>query len=397
MSKLIFLRLLVLCAACSFFISACGAPELQVTNTPVPGLAGKAASFDNIEIDQANHRLYVADRTTQGIDVFDLSTSGARYMQTVPLASSPNGLAIAPDLATLFVGTAAGSVAVIDINNASPLLYMVTTEVPTGGTSVDLLDYDASQHLVYASNGADGTIRTIDAQTMKMKATFHVGQALEQPRFNKADGMLYVTSPIADALFQIDPADGTIKNKFALAGCQPTGLAINPTANQALIACKATVMSWNLRTGKSHVFSEVVGGDIVSYSAKVDRFFVASPHTTRPSVVGIFGRNPISYVASAATAGRGNSAAYDETNDVIYTPDTRLGSAGIASFSLSASQTPLSYLPSLSFFAVLLAVVGLLFYFVGRSADPVRRLEAEPKAPVDRAARVKAALQSADR
>src|ERR1700682_6578013 len=99
MSILIFLRLLVLGAACSFLISACGAPELQVTNTPVPGLAGKAASFDNIEIDQANHRLYVADRTTQGIDVFDLSASGASYMQTVPLASSPNSMARAAHLA----------------------------------------------------------------------------------------------------------------------------------------------------------------------------------------------------------------------------------------------------------------------------------------------------------
>jgi hypothetical protein len=151
-------------------------------------------------------------------------------------------------------------------------------------------------------------------------------------------------------------------------------------------------MSWDLRTGKSHVFNEVVGGDIVSYNAKVDRFFVASPHSTRPSVVGIFGRNPINYVASAVTAGRGNSAAYDERTDVIYTPDTRPGRAGVASFSLSASQTPLSYLPSLSLLAVLLAVVALLFYFVGRSADPVRRREPEPKVPEDRAARIKAAL-----
>lgn len=206
-----------------------------------------------------------------------------------------------------------------------------------------------------------------------------------------------MTSPIADALFQIDPSDGTIKNKFALAGCQPTGLAINPTSNQALIACKTKVMSWDLRTGKSQAFSEVLGGDIVSYNAKVDRFLVASPHTTRPSVVGVFGRNPIAYIASTVTAGNGNSAAYDEAHDFIYTPDTRPGSAGIASFSLSASQTPLSWLPSLSFLAVLLAVVALLFYFVGRSADPVRRREAEPKAEVDRAVRVKAALRSIDR
>jgi DNA-binding beta-propeller fold protein YncE len=394
MSKPILVCLLVLGVACSFLASACGAPELQITSTPVPALAGTTASFDNIEIDQASHRLYVADRTDKGIDVFDISTAAAKYMQTVPLPSSPNGMAIAPDLALLFVGTAAGSVAVIDIKTNSPTLYMVTTEVPTGGTAVDLLDYDATQHLVYAGNGSDGTIRSIDAKTNKIKASFTVGQPVEQPRFNKADGMLYVTSPIADALFQIDPSNGTIKNKFPLAGCQPTGLAINPTSNQALIACRAAVMSWDLRTGKSHVFNDVAGGDIVSYNAKVDRFLVGSPHKTRPSVVGIFGRNPISYVASAATAGSGNSAAYDETNDAIYTPDTRRGSAGVASFSLSASQTPLSYLPSLSFFAVLLAVVALLFYFVGRSADPVRRREPEPRAAADRSVRVKAALRS---
>jgi hypothetical protein len=113
-----------------------------------------------------------------------------------------------------------------------------------------------------------------------------------------------------------------------------TGLAINPTSNQALMFCKTFVMSLNLTTAKSEKFAQVLGGDIVNYDAKVDQFFVGSPHITRPSVVGIFGGNPIAYYSSVSTDAHGNSAAYDETNNVVYTPNLLPDKAGVSSFRL---------------------------------------------------------------
>lgn len=353
--------------------SACGSADTQIATTPIPTIAGTTGAFDDIAIDQETHRLFVADRSDQGVDVFDISTPRARYVQTIPMPSSPNGLAVAPDLQRLFVGTSSGSVAVADIRTQSPTTNDVIDEVRTGGKEVDLLDYGAARHRIYASNGADGTITSIDSETHEILAHFNVGRTLERPRYNSADGMVYVTSPDADALFRIDPNDGTIKSN-ALGGCAPMGMAINPKTHQALIACKAFVMSWDLSSGKSEVFGQIAGGDVVSYHPGVDRFLVASPQEAGRSVIGILGGSPIAYLSTVVTDARGKSAAFDETNQIVYTPDARANRGGIASFRAPAVPPRwLSLLTDVGPWAALVAAMGLLIYVVARSADPVRR------------------------
>jgi hypothetical protein len=361
-------------------ISACtGGSPVQVTSTTVPISQFKTGDFDVVEIDQAGHRLYAADRTAQGIDVFDTTAAPAMYRQTIALRAAPNGLAIAPSLARLYVGTATGSVLFIDLNSTSPTFNTVVKEVATGGKSADLLDYAAGPQLIYASNGIEGTIASIDAKTGDIKAHYKVGFALEQPRFNPADGMLYVTSPDADGLFQIDPKDGSIKSKVPLGGCLPSGMAINGQS-QVLIACHHAVITWDLRSATSQRFDQVAGGDVVTYDAKADRFFVASPQKVGPSAVGIFGGNPIAYIAAVPTPGAGKSTAYDETNGVLYTPDVRPGFAGLASFHPPSTATFIyPSVASIGIFAAVVVVIVLLFVVVGRGADPILRVEPEPR------------------
>jgi hypothetical protein len=368
-------------AACALLISACTASDgpVQVTTSSIPTLAGHH-DIDVVEIDQARHRLYAADRTDQGIDVFDTTKSPAKYLSTIPLPAAPNGLAIAPALGRLFVGAANGSVLFVDIRTSSPTVNTVVKEVPTGGKSADLIDYAPGPELIFASNGIEGTLASIDAKTGEVKMTFSVtGYSLEQPRFNASDGMLYVTSPDADSLFQLDINSGTVKNRSTLGGCQPTGLAISP-ASQAVMACHNAVISWDFRTGKSQRFDQVAGGDVVSYNARADRFFVASPQKTGPGAVAIFGGNPIGYIASVDTAGPGKSAAYDETNNFVYTPDGRLGFAGLAGFRPPATtQFIYPSVGSIAIFAAVVLVILGLFVIVGRGADPVLREEPAPR------------------
>jgi DNA-binding beta-propeller fold protein YncE len=363
-----------------FLISACGmpdAPATHITNTPVPGITTKTPSMDAIAIDQATHRLYTADRSNQGVDVFDISAGWATYLQTIALPASPNGLALAPDLGRLFVGMGNGSVAVVDI---APTADTVISEIKTGAKSADLLDYSADQHVLYASNGVQGLLTTIDTNTGAVKSQFKVGLALEQPRFNPGDGLLYVTSPDADALFRLDPKDGTIKKKLVLGGCQPTGFAINAKTNQAVIACRNSILSYDLKKGStSEKFRQQPGGDIVSYDPKVDRFFVGAPFKPSKGAVAVFGGTPIVYITTVITGAGGKSAAYDEAADMVYTPDTRPNKAGLASFKMPVGGPGvLPPLTTLIPFAVLLAVIILFFVIVGRNADPIRRPEPVP-------------------
>jgi len=355
-------------------VAACGAPApLQVASVPIPHGTGASASFDVVQIDQANHRLYAADRAG-GIDVFDVSKARGKYLQSIPLAASPNGLALAPDLDRLFAGLANGSVAIVDLKPGSANTDTVVQTAVTGGKEADLLDYSASTHLVYVSNGIGGSITTIDAASGDVKQHYKVGYALEQPRFNPVDGMLYVTSPDADALFRIDPASGAIKSKFALGGCTPTGMAIDPQTDHALIACRLSMIDWNLRAASAANFGQISGGDVVTYDSKIDRFFVAVPGQSPQSSVGIFSGNPIDFVSTVVTNAGGNSAAYDETNGVIYTPDIRPNRVGLASFQPpSPDQTLASALPSLAPFLGALGVIALFIILVARGADPIRR------------------------
>jgi DNA-binding beta-propeller fold protein YncE len=361
----------------SLLLAACGDTGIQTRGTSVPGISAKPGIFDDIEIDQSAHRLYVADRTNSGVDVFDLSGPVATFRKTIALPDTPNGLAVASDLGLLFAGTGSGAVEVIDT-----LAGKVTGEIKTGAKEVDLIDYGAAAQLLFAATGADGTLLTIDARTSKVLSTAKVGKPVEQPRYDPADGMVYVSVPELDALAQVDPRDGTVKATIKLGGCIPRGLAIQPVSNTAVIACRASVMAFDLKTHTSQTFDLVADGDIVQYYPTVDRFFVSSQHDNVPTVVAMYGGDPVGYIRSENITGGGNAAAYDATNDLVYTTDPRQGHAGVTSLKMDGSR-PVPFWQSLVAIAVpfliLAAIVAPLLWFITRSADPIHRRQREPK------------------
>ena len=347
---------------------------MRITNTSITPTASNAGNFDDLVIDQAGHRLYAADRD-RGIDVFDITTPVAKFVQSTTLPSAPNGLAIASDLGRLYAGTSDGSVQVLDIDPTSPTAGKLLPQIQTSGKEVDLIDYSEARHELYASNGPEGTLAIIDTTKNAVTGQVKVGYALEQPRFNSADGMLYVTSPDADALFRIDPVTKAIKTKNALGGCQPIGLAINPRADQAVIACANWTLGWDLRISTAQTFNQASRGDVVRYDSAADRFFVASPGKINTSAVAIFGGSPIAYISSAVTGAGGKAAGYDETNRLVYTTDLRPNRVGLAAFPIPDGGPTLSSLMSLAPLAALLPLILLVLFIVGCQADPIRRPE----------------------
>src|SRR5579864_2738720 len=369
-----------LAAAAALLVSACGGAPVAITHSTVPHLAGGVGAFDVIEIDQKAHRLYAADRSDSGVDVFDTSQSPARFVTTVTTSADPSGLAVAPDRGFVYAGLSDGSVAVIDT-----MTDALVKEVPTGAKSIDLIEYAAEAHAVFAASGADGTIAKVDAQSLAVAGVFKIGSALEQPRFNPADHLLYVTGSGADALFRLDPNTGRVVDKLPLNGCSPRGLAINPKQDQALIACSSWVLRMDLRNPSDlHAYTQVGGGDVIIYDAAVDRFFVAAPGA-QPSEVAVFGGSPIDYVTSVNTGGLGNSAAYDEASHVVFTPDVIPGRAGLDEFKAPAGDLFFSIPTSaVALFGGLIAAALVFLFVIGRLADPIRKPvpAAPPAAPV---------------
>ncbi len=320
-------------------VIAANTSTVPVYRLSIPPIAGKTASIDIMEIDQATHLLYVTDRGDNGIDIFDVATACPKYLRTIDVGSGPNGVVVAKNVNKLFAALNDSNVAIIDIATSGS--EKVITKVSTGGKKrADELDYDPKDKKVYVANSDDGIVTVIDASTNAIVKKFEkMGDALEQPRYDTADGMMYLTSSDQNAIFQFDPTKDVLVKKFDVGTkCNPNGIAINPTTQQALLGCSsrsanATVL-WDLKGGKAvDTFDQAGAGDAVFYSPKADRFFFAASNFNRGAVMSIFTGNPVKFVTNIATAVGSHGVAYDETNGVIYTQDQNPNEGALFFFS----------------------------------------------------------------
>jgi len=313
---------------------------LPLPDVEIPPIKGKTGSFDIIEVDQAAHLLYVADRTSGGVDVLDISRPTAKYLQTVNTGSPPNGVSLAKSVNKVFAGTNDSNIVIINVDPASPNRNTVITRLNTGGKRrVDEMDYDPKDQKLYAANSDDGIVTVVDAvRNTIIKKFENLGEGLEQPRYNPADGMMYMTSSDQNAVFQFDPTQDVLVKKYDVgAACKPNGLAIDPTTNQALLGCSNrktpfTVL-WDLKThAVVSRFTQAGAGDMTAYDPKTNLFFFAASNFPPGAVLAIFGGSPVHWIANIPTAVGSHVVGFDATNRVIYTGNQQPNSAGLMAF-----------------------------------------------------------------
>lgn len=313
---------------------------LPLPDVEIPPIKGKTGSFDVMELDQASHLLYLADRTSGGVDIFDISRPAAKYLQTVDTGSPPNGVTLAKNVNKVFAGTNDSNVVIIDVDPASPNRNTVIARLNTGGKKrADEMDYDPKEQKLYVANSDDGIVTVVDAvRNTIIKKFENLGEGLEQPRYNPADGMMYMTSSDQNAVFQFDPAKDVLVKKYDVgAACNPNGLAINPATNQALLGCSnrktpITVL-WDLKTHSVvSMFNQVGAGDVTAYDPRTNLYFFAAGNFPPEAVLAIFGGSPVHWIANIPTARGSHVVGFDATNRVIYTVNQQPNSAGLMSF-----------------------------------------------------------------
>jgi YVTN family beta-propeller protein len=315
---------------------------VNLTHIDIPPIKGKQLDADLLDIDQENHRIYLADRGTNGVDVFDISTPVAKYLLTIDLGGGSNGVIVAQNVKKLFAGVNDSTVAIIDIDPASPKLNTVIARLNTGGKKrADEGDYDPKHKKLYMANSDDGFVTVIDAVTNKIiKKIDNLGEALEQPRYNPGDGMIYLTASDQNAVIVIDTVKDEVVKKFDIGvSCLPHGMAFDKNGKKALLGCSdrknPKTVSWDPNTGKVvDVFTQVGAGDGVIYDGKIDRFFFASHRFNRGPHLGIFGGSPIKFITNVPTVDSSKSVVYDETNKLVYVTDGSPNNAGLLCFPL---------------------------------------------------------------
>ncbi len=310
---------------------------VPLTRTPI-STAGKALAADIMDIDQQNHRLYLADTTAQGVDVFDISTKKAVFLTVIPTSSGVNGVCVAKPINKLYAGLNSNSIAIIDINPASPRLNQVIATVDTrDNTRTDCISYDPVDNKVYAAN-SNNLVTVIDGTTDKMITQITgLGPGLIQSRYNAKDGYVYQNSAAQNVIIQIDPkADILVKKMDIVDDASPCGLAINPKTNVGLLGNTSFpqhLTFWDFASQKVKSTSDAAGGaDMVAYNPVADLFFAACSRADTGPVMAIFNGSDEKFITNVPTAEGAHNVAYDETNGMVYTIDETPSNAALVGF-----------------------------------------------------------------
>jgi DNA-binding beta-propeller fold protein YncE len=290
---------------------------------------------DLIDIDQARHLLYVGHGATDTIEVFDVSTSTPTWVKSFNVPGGAAGILIATDIQKLYAGNPNGMV-IVDANPSSTTYGVTLNTIYLGKGGTDELDYDPVDRKVYVSDVGDHLLASVSSTTDQLLKTFGPfdESQIEQPRYNPADGFMYVAFRATNKLAKFDPKTDTLVSLTDIGvPCTPSGVAIKPTTNMALLGCRAVpgpgIVFWNLTTNTlDHTVPNVTGADGAIYNAKADRFFAATSRWHRGPVMAMFDGSG-KFIANVPTTIQSHQVGYDQTNRVVYA----LG-GGLVSFTI---------------------------------------------------------------
>ncbi len=362
-------------AGLSLVLAACApaaapAPSATATATPAPSptpakyarigtieVPGKTVSFDFTAVDAASKTLFLADRTSGGVDVISLATE--KYVSTIKGFiglrksddSGPNGLKLIPDLNQLWATDGDSTVKVIDLGTRS-----IVATINTGGTKRgDDLAYDPKDKIVMVANDAEATpfITFISAADRKILGKLQLPGAggLEGMLWDDAKGLFWQSVPTTKTnpggeIDLIDPKAMKVTQIYPVKDCQPHGIAFGPL-NQMVLACsgdaiaagsKAQTLIMN-RTNGSIVATipEIGGSDIVVFNPSDNHYYLASSNMTSDgtkagspaAALGIVDATTNKFLQGLPTKKSAHSVAVDPATNHIYVP---IPDEGIAIF-----------------------------------------------------------------
>jgi DNA-binding beta-propeller fold protein YncE len=147
--------------------------------------------------------------------------------------SGPNGVVILPDRDELWVGDGDGTIKVISL-----LKNTITASINTGSKKrADEFAYDPKNGIVVVTNPNEDIpfVSVIGAanRTVLGKVMFPNVTELEQPVWNSASGLFYISVPSSGAfkggfLSTLNIANMSIKATYGLPDCIPAGIVFGP-------------------------------------------------------------------------------------------------------------------------------------------------------------------------
>ncbi|TAN05711.1 MAG: cytochrome C nitrite reductase [Rhodanobacteraceae bacterium] len=308
----------------------------EVTAIPIPGQALK--SFDISAFSDAQGVYGFSDRSNRSVDLIDAATD--RFAGRVEgfTHGGPNGL-VAVGNGQFWAGDADSKLRVVDIRSRK-----IVATIDTGGKQrVDELAWDPRNRVVVAVNNADqppfvSFVSTAPGHHIVGKLSLpQATDGLEQPLWNPADGLIYLSVPVLDhhkadgGIAVIDPARHRLVEMIHVSQCMPAGLALGP-GDHLLVGCsddavaagfapRSLIVDLHARKVVKTI-RQVGGSDEVWYDAGAGRYYLAAVANTHGPVLGVIDARNDAWLKNLPTGGDAHSVAADPHNGRVFVPIT---------------------------------------------------------------------------
>jgi uncharacterized repeat protein (TIGR01451 family) len=199
--------------------------SVAVIDTGTNGVIGNiiVAGPVRAEVGPDSTRLYVTT-TDNSVVVIDTGTLG--IVTTIPVGSSPNGLAVAPNGARVYVANRnADSVSVIDTSSNT-----VVATVNVGSFPVEAVLSPNGKRL-YVTNFFDNTVSVVDTAFNTIAATIDVGSGPQGIAVTPDGGKVYVANFNDDTVSVIDAASNGLIATPVVSG-SPNGVVASPDGSR---------------------------------------------------------------------------------------------------------------------------------------------------------------------
>jgi len=248
------------------FAAGADAPLVPVQTMVSKGVAG---GLDHLAVDSKGGRLFLANKTNNTLDVFDLK--GGKLIQQIPDQMKVSGVVYSEDHDIIYVGNIGGTCNAID-GKTYKVLFSTKCE------KADNLYYHSGKNLVYIQHG--NFVAVLDATTGEVKTEIDMGSPTKEFRVHKKAERLYINLRNPNVLAVVDLAKNEViaKHKITMsAGNGP--LAFDDKNGIACIGCgskRPKVIMMDVKDGKELTSVEIPGGiDNLHYDSKRNRLYAS--------------------------------------------------------------------------------------------------------------------------
>jgi DNA-binding beta-propeller fold protein YncE len=249
------------------------APLQLVQTIPLPGVKGK---FDHLAIDLAGHRIFIAAKINNTLEVVDLKSG--RRVRSISGFHEPQGVLYLRDAKQLVVANGGnGEVQFLDGKSLE-----VVQRFPFGADA-DNVRYDAEARRIYVAC-QDGAIGIIDLSAKSKLSEIKLPAHPEALSIETRGRRLFVDVPKADTVFVLDRSKAEVTAKWKLTKAKSNyTMALDDTRGRLFVGCRepASVIVIDITTGREMATFPIGGEtDDMFYDGAHQRIYVTGAEGT---------------------------------------------------------------------------------------------------------------------